>query len=307
MAPPRKQVSPADSYQVYQYFRDNWRRKDRFLKDPDRARDPEKVLEKIGDGAWIDDEDAQAMQAWMDRYVTPEGVKRMWTAIRQRKYQLDKHPALVALDRGVHWRLKELSSRYRITLSDLVDRLLTEHEAAAGQVKSIEDVQVTESPVPHDPKGYRAYVGSLIRKLKDEDALNYREIADELNARQLKTFSGRSAWNQAMVSRIYRTAQSYHITKKTEVMNALARIMDSIRTRRGTMDGALVWIPDLRKEVEEALNCPSDVFDKAILELARKDDIILHRHVHVARITNQERREFVTDGENWFVGLALNV
>ena len=211
---------------------------------------------------------------------------------------------MVSLDRGVHWRLKELSIHYKVTLSDLVDRLLTEHESAAGLVTSPEGGPEEEAPVPHDPKEYRAYVAGLILKLRDEDTLNYREIADTLNARQLKTFGGKSAWNQAMVSRIYRTADSYHITQKT---NALARIMDRIRARRGAMDGALVWIPDLRKEVSEALNSPPDVFDKAILELARKDDIILHRHVHVARITNQERREFVTDGENWFVGLALNI
>lgn len=333
MAPPKKQVSPAEAIHVYHYFRDNWKRYDRFLKDPDTPRRSADALEKIRDLQWDEEECAKAMQAWMDEHVTPAGVKRMWGAMRQRKYQLEKHPVLVALEPETHFQLAHMAKRYNITLTKMVEKLIKEHEETgkkrepevpyrresrppakpelpAEPVKSTEEAaQEGKVPAPHDPDEYRAHVAGLILKLKDEKGLNYRMIADELNARKLKTFGGKSDWKQAMVSRIYKTASGYEITQKAgdKKMNANAYIMDRIRARPGAMDGALVWIPDLRKEVEEALNSPPDVFDNAVRELALKDEIILHRHAHVARITAQERREFVTDGESWFVGLALNV
>ena len=302
MAPPRKQVSPAESSQAYQYFRDNWSRRDRFLKDPGRPRKPEKALEKIGDGPWLDDEGAQAMQAWMDRYVTPEGIRRMWTAMRQRKYQLDKQPALVALDRGVHWRLKDLAKRYSVTLSVLVDRLLTEHEALQeGEQLPAEPPargatpRVLEAPEIPSPKqsGYRAYLVDFILKLKVEEGLNTREIAATLTAQKIKTLGGKDTWKPAMVSRIL-----------TEINTAF---IDQIRTLPGAMNEQLVWIPELRPIVQKKLKCSPTVFNNAILDLYRQDKVILHRHAHAGRMTAQERKAFVTDGDSWFVGLVLNI
>lgn len=195
MAPPKKQVSPDESYEVYRYFRDNWRRRDRFLIDPDRTERPERALEEIGSGVWFEEEGAKAIQEWVDAYVTPAGIKRMWTAMRQRKYQLDKQPTLVALDRDVHSRLKDLAVSHNITLSDLVDRLLKEHDTTT---------QAKVTPAPHDSNGYRAYVVGLILELKDQRGLNYREIAEELNARKLKTLGKKDTWHQTMVGRIYK-------------------------------------------------------------------------------------------------------
>ncbi len=79
----------------------------------------------------------------------------------------------------------------------------------------------------------------------------------------------------------------------------LKKIYDVFPRARG---GALVWIPDLRK----AVNLPLAVLNVVLFDLARKDEIIFHRHAHPARITEDERFEFLYDGENYYVGFALN-
>lgn len=86
-----------------------------------------------------------------------------------------------------------------------------------------------------------------------------------------------------------------------------ASVIDQIRTLPGAMNEQLVWIPELRPVVQKNLNCSPAVFNNAILYLYRQDKVILHHHVHVARMTAKERKEFVTDGDSWFVGLVLNV
>ena len=61
MSPPKKQVSPGEAIQVCQYFRDNWKRHDRFLKDQDMVHGPEKALEGVWDLRWDEEEFAQGL------------------------------------------------------------------------------------------------------------------------------------------------------------------------------------------------------------------------------------------------------
>lgn len=81
--------------------------------------------------------------------------------------------------------------------------------------------------------------------------------------------------------------------------NILKKIME---VQPAAKQEALVLIPELRA----AMNLPKEIFDQAILELAVQDTLILHRHVHTARMNDKERGEMVTDGQgNYYVGVVL--
>ena len=74
-----------------------------------------------------------------------------------------------------------------------------------------------------------------------------------------------------------------------------------VEIKPSAADEALVWIPELRA----AMNVPKRVFDDAILEMARRDTLILHRHAHSGRMDRAEREEMVTDGRgNYYVGVV---
>ncbi len=65
---------------------------------------------------------------------------------------------------------------------------------------------------------------------------------------------------------------------------------------------AIVLITDLRA----AVNLPKETFDMAVLVLADRDILILHRHVHVDRLSKSEREALVLDQwGNYYMGVVL--
>ena len=55
-----------------------------------------------------------------------------------------------------------------------------------------------------------------------------------------------------------------------------------------------------------ALNISKTVFDRAILQLAQKGEIFLHRHVYPSQMTDGERSDLVKDGHgNYYMGVVL--
>jgi hypothetical protein len=65
---------------------------------------------------------------------------------------------------------------------------------------------------------------------------------------------------------------------------------------------ALVSVLEIRK----ALNMSKADFDTAILELAKREKIFLHKHVYPAQLNTNERKQMVTDGEgNYYMGIVL--
>ena len=79
-------------------------------------------------------------------------------------------------------------------------------------------------------------------------------------------------------------------------------VIDQIRTMPGAADDHLIWLPELRA----AMNLSKNAFNKAIITLIHQDILIGHRHVHAARMNDQERAEMVTDGVNFFCGVTVN-
>lgn len=66
--------------------------------------------------------------------------------------------------------------------------------------------------------------------------------------------------------------------------------------------GALVTLPALR----QAASLQKDIFDAAVLDLARSQRLVLHRHDFPASLSAVERDQLVTDGRGtFFIGAAL--
>ncbi len=64
----------------------------------------------------------------------------------------------------------------------------------------------------------------------------------------------------------------------------------------------LIPISKLRK----ALDLTKIIFDQAILQLAERGKIFLHRHVYPTQMNDAERRIMVTDGQgNYYIGIVL--
>jgi len=70
----------------------------------------------------------------------------------------------------------------------------------------------------------------------------------------------------------------------------------------GAEQGALVTARELRR----AANQDKMIFDQAVLTLARKGQLMLHRHDYASGLSPSERDELVTDGAGtYYVGMAL--
>lgn len=276
MAPPRKQVTPDMALTVYHYFKDNWDRHDGFLKDADGAYLAKDALDGVRDLVADRKKQAGAMQAWMDEHATPEGVKRMWAAMRQKRYQRVNRPVLVALAPETHASLRDLSKRYKMTLPLLVDKLVREHRAELDRRDSERE---RENPADFDARmdGTQASVPASGHPAE----------------KQGKVLTGGGSGPRE--SRGFKRQNPEKVEKI---------IMERIHGIPGAHNDELIWIPDLRNMVEKELG-NKELFDNAILELAAQKKIIFHRHVHPIRMTEQERKAFITDGENWYVGFTL--
>ena len=80
----------------------------------------------------------------------------------------------------------------------------------------------------------------------------------------------------------------------------LIALMRSIEP--GAESGALVTLPELR----QAAGLPKEVFDEAVLQLAREGRLTLHRHDFAGNLAASERDALVTDGRgNFYIGVGL--
>ncbi len=91
-----------------------------------------------------------------------------------------------------------------------------------------------------------------------------------------------------------------------EIRNSLCkdRIFETIRKRPESVTQALVPVRDLRVEFPDI---PKKDFDSAVMQLAGGPDarIFIHRHIHPYRLTEQDKRELVTDEKgNYYVGVV---
>ncbi len=55
-----------------------------------------------------------------------------------------------------------------------------------------------------DKEGYRKHVANLILEMRNEQDLNYRQIAEKLTELGLVTPGGKNVWSGKMIGRIYR-------------------------------------------------------------------------------------------------------
>lgn len=70
---------------------------------------------------------------------------------------------------------------------------------------SQEPTHGTEQPdYQENPEAYRQFATALIRRLKDDDDKNYREISAYLADKEILTLRGKVTWSQQMVSKLYR-------------------------------------------------------------------------------------------------------
>lgn len=89
-----------------------------------------------------------------------------------------------------------------------------------------------------------------------------------------------------------------------EIRNSLGkdRIFETIRKRPESVTQALVSVRELRVEFPDI---PKKDFDSAVMQLASDSMIFIHRHIHPYRLTEQDKKELVTDEKgNYYVGVV---
>ena len=95
------------------------------------------------------------------------------------------------------------------------------------------------------------------------------------------------------------SAQNGEVPKR-EIVVDLVSLMKSIEPAAD--NGALVAARELRR----AAQLDKSQFDRAVLDLARQGQLMLHRHDFAAGLSTAERDELVTDGAGtYYVGMAL--
>lgn len=82
------------------------------------------------------------------------------------------------------------------------------------------------------------------------------------------------------------------------VINELTNAMNEIEPAD---QGALISLPTLRALFEMM---SKECFDEMILEEAARGYLVLHRHVFPGALTPEEIVTLVTDGENYYIGIA---
>ena len=129
MGRPRKKTTEDDCWSVGAYFLEKMRQfEPECLHDPEYKWDADKQLQKIMYSNPIFRErrglQVNALNAWCRRWITQEGMGKMWTALRQQQHH-DRHkPRAINLERKVHFRLREYAEQQELTLSQAVEKLL---------------------------------------------------------------------------------------------------------------------------------------------------------------------------------------
>ncbi len=134
MGRPRKQIVADDCWLVGTYFLEKMRKfEPDCLYYPEYSSDPIEQLQNI---VYVNrvlqertDLQCRALNAWCRKWITPEAMAKMWTALRQRQYQNRHKPLAVTLERQVHARLREYAEKEELTFSQAVDELLNWYHA----------------------------------------------------------------------------------------------------------------------------------------------------------------------------------
>jgi macrodomain Ter protein organizer (MatP/YcbG family) len=139
MARPKKQITEDTFWTVGQYFIDKCKdyrtREELFFEDEDDYT-AEKQLKFIHYESDFYRENrklaVKALNAWCRKWVTPVAMKRMWAALRQKKFHQNKAKQQVTLDSMAHYVLKEYAKHHKLTLSEAIRQLVeiveTEYE-----------------------------------------------------------------------------------------------------------------------------------------------------------------------------------
>lgn len=139
MARPKKQVTENTFRTVGQYFLDrlkSYKTREGILVDDDDSFTAEKQLKFINYESDLYRKNrilaTRALNAWCRKWVTREAMKKMWAALRQKKFYRDNKPCQVTLDSMAHYELKEYAKRHNLTFSEAIRQLVeivkTEYE-----------------------------------------------------------------------------------------------------------------------------------------------------------------------------------
>lgn len=130
MARPKKTIEKDMLWEVGKYFLNRLNAgEDGFLKNPiDSSYVAKKQLKYIlWDNSYYRKNPAaemKAMNGWMCYHVTPTGVKKMWSAMRQKKLHRKRTKQQITVDASAHDQLTAYAKRYNLTLSNAIKRLV---------------------------------------------------------------------------------------------------------------------------------------------------------------------------------------
>jgi hypothetical protein len=168
---------------------------------------------------------------------------------------------------------------------------------------------------PPNPRGYLIGAVKRLRQTVDEisnlmsDAGIPREetarVARELVADSLRTPAASADANDFTEGSPPKT--NYYVEQAPVGPGRPAtddRILEALSELSQTSRSPLVLAADLRRSLELNFADKSE-FDRAVLALSRQGKVSLHRHDYPQSLSADDREMLVTDGKNFFSGIAV--
>jgi hypothetical protein len=189
---------------------------------------------------------------------------------------------------------------------------LNDGERKALLLELVSQRSVIELP-PKDSKGIfrystrppepREYLSIAVKRFQQAVAkvalqLKKADVSLDETARAAIEMCGQ----QFTVVGLLENPSSSHSDRNQSVIDD--RILEAIRETEQTSRSPLVQITELRRVLELHVGNKS-AFDSAIITLSREGKVSLHRHDYPQSLSDNDREMLVTDGKNFYSGIAL--